>query len=124
MLFRRLTLTVLAALLGCGMAIAKPKSKPLTDESKGHCIVTQGIIFEYGFSVSITLFSVINSIARLIAELLPIPEFPIMVKLSLPPIIPLYSLLRIALKFSFCCMVESFVCFLLRERIKDRYSLL
>ncbi|MBQ5394668.1 MAG: pectate lyase, partial [Alistipes sp.] len=32
MLFRRLTLTVLAALLGCGMAIAKPKSKPLTDD--------------------------------------------------------------------------------------------
>ena len=36
-------------------------------------------------------FSVINEIALLIAELLPIPDAPIIVKLSEPPIIPLYS---------------------------------
>ena len=38
------------------------------------------MIFVYGFSTSITLFSVINVIALLMAELLPIPDAPIIMK--------------------------------------------
>ena len=75
-------------------------------------------------STSMIRFSVTNVIALLIAELLPMPEAPMMVKLSEPPMMPLYPCCMMALKFWFCCWTASFVPFFCNDRINAKYSLL
>ena len=61
-------------------------ARPFTDESNGHCTVTNGIISENKLQSNLQ-FSTITSTALLTAVLLPIPELPIIVNESDPPII-------------------------------------